>query len=408
MSLSARLWLKICLFNLLIVALLGTTLRYKIIFPLPWIDQKHLLHSHSHFAFTGWISQLLLVLMVNFLEKHTRQNVFKKYNRLLVLNLICAYGMLISFFIQGYGPVSIGFSTLSIFVSYNFAYRFWLDSSSPVFNRTTTLFFKAALLFNVLSSAGAFALAFMMASKIVHQNWYLAAQYFFLHFQYNGWFFFACLGLATDKWLSRFMADRTLRMIFLLMASACIPAYFLSTLWMPIPVWVYIIVILSGFAQIVAWLKILKGLLKLQSHQDAIFFNPGKYLLLLSFIALTIKLFLQLGSTIPSLSIIAFGFRPIIIGYLHLVLLGIITLFLLGYIFSDNLLTLNKTNTRGAMLFSTGVVLNECLLMIQGITAMGYISLPYIQESLLLVALTMLTGLFLLNFSFYSKKKVRF
>ena len=213
MSLPARIWLKICLFNLLIVALLGTTLRYKIIFPLPWIDQKHLLHSHSHFAFTGWISQLLLVLMVHFLDQQKQNNTFRKYNRLLLLNLISAYGMLISFFLQGYGPVSIGFSTLSILVSYYFAYRFWLDSSSIGINKITLLFFKASLIFNILSSAGAFALAFMMANKIVQQNWYLAAQYFFLHFQYNGWFFFACMGFASEKWLRNCIPEQTLKNI---------------------------------------------------------------------------------------------------------------------------------------------------------------------------------------------------
>lgn len=397
MSSPARIWLKICLFNLLIVALIGTTLRYKIIFPLPWVDQKHLLHSHSHFAFTGWVTQLLFVLMAHFLKQQNQNISFKKYNVLFTLNLVCAFGMLFSFFIQGYAAVSIGFSTLSILVSYFFAYLFWLDSSSLKMNKLPVLFFKAALLFNMLSSAGAFALAFMMANKSTHQNWYLAAQYFYLHFQYNGWFFFACMGLASEKWLRNCIPEKTLKNIFLLLTLACIPSYFLSTLWMPLPVWVYIIVILSAFAQIVAWIKISNAVFK--SKPGLHITHPGKYLLTLSFIALTIKLLLQLGSTIPSLSIIAFGFRPIIIGYLHLVLLGIITLFLLGYIFSNDLLPINKPVKTGALLFSTGVVLNECLLMIQGITAMGYISIPYIQESLLLVALIMLTGLILLNFS---------
>lgn len=397
MSLPIRIWLKICLFNLMLVALIGTTLRYKIIFPLPWIDQKHLLHSHSHFAFTGWISQLLFVLMVHFLKQQNQNISFKKYNLLLALNLISAYGMLLSFFIQGYAAVSIGFSTLSILVSYFFAYCFWLDSSVLKINKIPVLFFKASLIYNILSSAGAFALAFMMANKIVHQNWYLAAQYFFLHFQYNGWFFFACMGLASEKWLRYCIPEKTFRNIFFLLALACVPSYFLSTLWMKLPVWVYIIVILSAFAQILAWIKISIAVFK---HKLGLqLTHPGKYLLTLSFIAVTIKLLLQLGSTIPSLSIIAFGFRPIIIGYLHLVLLGIITLFLLGYICSNHFLPINKSVKTGALLFSTGVVLNECLLMIQGITAMGYISLPYIQESLLMVAFIMFTGLILLNFS---------
>ncbi len=55
-------WIKICFINLLIVALLGVTLRYKIAFSLPFVDQKHLLHGHSHFAFAGWITQIIQVV----------------------------------------------------------------------------------------------------------------------------------------------------------------------------------------------------------------------------------------------------------------------------------------------------------------------------------------------------------
>ena len=62
-------WLKFSLINLLIVALLGLLMRYKIGFEFPFLDQKHLQHSHSHFAFSGWISHTLLVLMILYLEK---------------------------------------------------------------------------------------------------------------------------------------------------------------------------------------------------------------------------------------------------------------------------------------------------------------------------------------------------
>ena len=48
-------WLRISLFNLMLVAFLGMILRYKILFSLPFLDQKHLLHAHSHFAFSGWV-----------------------------------------------------------------------------------------------------------------------------------------------------------------------------------------------------------------------------------------------------------------------------------------------------------------------------------------------------------------
>ena len=69
MTFNAKFWLKFSLINLLIVALLGLLMRYKIGFEFPFFNQKNLQHSHSHFAFAGWISHTLMVLMVGFLEK---------------------------------------------------------------------------------------------------------------------------------------------------------------------------------------------------------------------------------------------------------------------------------------------------------------------------------------------------
>ena len=60
-------WLRISLFNLCIVAIIGVIMRYKIGFEFPYFDQKHLQHAHSHFAFYGWIAHTLYSFMVSFL-----------------------------------------------------------------------------------------------------------------------------------------------------------------------------------------------------------------------------------------------------------------------------------------------------------------------------------------------------
>ena len=391
-------WLKIALFNLFIVSAIGVVLRYKIAFSLPYIDQKHLLHGHSHFAFAGWISQAIMILMVAYLAKERGAVVLKRYHWLLYGNLLTAYGMLIAFPLEGYGLFSIIFSTLSIFVSYVFAVYYWRDLNKVPKKNPAHSWFKAAVLFNAISSAGAFALAIMMVSRIIHQNWYLAAEYFYLHFQYNGWFFFACMGLITIK-LSSYAPHAVLRRIFILFAGALLPAYFLSTLWMNIPVWIYILVIVAAFAQLAGWL-ITIGTIRKQSANLAKQFPPiGKWLLLFSAVALTIKLLLQLGSTIPSLSNLAFGFRPIVIGYLHLVLLGVITLFLLGSMFSEDYFYTNKRSVTGIFIFASAVIVNEILLMVQGVAAITYTAIPYINEMLLGTAFFLFTGALLISFT---------
>ncbi len=398
-----RKWLRICFINLLIVAMMGALLRYKIIYPLPFIDQKHLLHGHSHFAFTGWISQALMVLMVAYLDQYNI-TAFRKYRRLLQFNLLSATGMLIAFPIQGYGTVSISFSTLSVIVLYFFATTYFKDLRKIKSYAPANNFFRAALLFNIISSAGAFALAFLMANKIVHQNWYLSAQYFFLHFQYNGWFFFVCMGLFTHICLQYIISSSNIQLIFRLLAFAAIPAYFLSTLWMNIPLWVFLLVIVAAFIQLVVWAYILHSIRKNNLKIRQYLTNPGKWVLILSGIALSIKFILQMGSTIPSLSILAFGFRPIVIGYLHLVLLAVTSLFIIGYIFSTHYIRATPLITIAILIFCVGIIINELLLMTQGGAAMGYVNIPYIQEALLGAALIMVIGLILLNAGLLQKR----
>lgn len=395
------LWLKISIINLLIVSILGVTLRYKIAFALPFVDQKHLLHGHSHFAFSGWITQALLALLVLHLSKRFETDMFRKYRWILILNLVSAYGMLIAFPIQGYGAVSIFFSVLSIVASYFFCWVYWkdLNKTNP---HPSKLWIRASLIFFALSSLGAFSLAYMMAIHSVQQHWYLGSVYFFLHFQYNGWFFFAVLGLFCGTFIRMGIPANKLKIIFILFAGACVPAYFLSILWAEISMPIYILTVIASIAQLVGWFWLVKLIWPKLSYFKREFDSLARWLFGFSATALTIKLLLQAGSVIPQLSTLSYGFRPIIIGYLHLVTLGIFTLFLLAYFIQKRLFRKSKVLISGIIFFTTGIILNELLLMIQGIEGMNYEGVPFINEYLFTAALIMFAGLLCINLALKS------
>jgi hypothetical protein len=390
-------WLRLSFINLLLVATLGVLLRYKIAYSLPFIDQKNILHSHSHFAFTGWVTHTLLLLMVLYLQQMQQTNAFKKYNFLLLLNLFCGYGMLVSFILQGYAFFSISFSTLSIFTAFAFAYLYWKDLGKIPHQGITMHWFKAALIFNILSSFGAFSLAGVMAFKLVNQAIYLSSVYYFLHFQYNGWFFFACMGLFF--YLARIPEAQNTKRIFWLLAIACIPAYFLSVLWIAIHPLLYWMVVLASLLQTAGWILFIKLLYANKTNLKNNLPTNSQWLLLLSVIACSIKITLQQFSVIPFLSTLAFGFRPIIIGYLHLVLLGVITLFLLGFIIAAKMIQADRNSIRGIYIFVAGIFINELLLMIQGFGAISGTLIPYINEMLLLAAGVLFAGMLTINLS---------
>ncbi len=397
-------WLQFSLLNLLLVALLGVTLRYKIAFSLPFIDQQYLLHGHSHFAFAGWVTQALMTLMIGYLSEKTKQDYFPKYRWVLYFNAITAYGMLISFPLEGYGFISILFSTLSIFASYYFAFLFWKDLNQIPVRSATHSWFRVALLGNVISSAGPFSLAYMMASHHMHQNWYLASIYFYLHFQYNIWFIFTCMGLLSYRLVAIGIAEIQLIKVYRFFALAALPTYFLSVLWWHIPAWLYVIVILATICQLAGWVKVIY---LVKSHARLLQTNiiPFSQILFIIFgLALSIKLVLQSASVIPAISHLAFGFRPIVIGYLHLILLGIITIFILAYSFTYRQIQINAGTKIGMSVFVAGIVLNELLLMIQGISDLFNTDVPGIQYWLLFASCVLFFGIgFILYRQLFSK-----
>lgn len=74
--------------------------------------------------------------------------------------------------------------------------------------------------------------------------WYKIAIYFYLHFQYNGWFFMALIGvlLWTLEGKGIKLPNRILKRIYILLNLAIITTFLLSILWIKdMPKWIYAI-----------------------------------------------------------------------------------------------------------------------------------------------------------------------
>lgn len=388
-------WYKTALFNLLLVGLAGSLLRFKMVASLPWVNHKYLLHGHSHFAFSGWISLVLMVAIMQYIQQSGGTFSFGLFKKILWVHLVCAYGMLLTFPLQGYAPLSICFSTGSIIVSYVFAAKTWRHCHAGLWGATASLAIRAALIFLVLSSLGAFALAALMAAKAHSQPLYFSALYFFLHFQYNGWFFFGIAGL----WASR-LPEKGKGILYRgikWMAFACFPAVILSGLWLNVPGWMYLLSGTIALVQLCGTLMTVSGLTKGWKTLVNDLPTTEKWLLKLSFSAAIIRILLQSLSTIPMLSRFAFAYRPVVIGYLHLILLGCITLFLFSWLYRKGLWKKHAAMAgAGFALFLAGFLGTEGTLMMQGLGYIGWVSIPLTNEVLFASALLMVAGISLL------------
>ena len=386
-------WLRFSVLNFFLVAVLGVLMRYKIAYSLPIVDQKHVQEAHSHFAFYGWITQIIYVLMIRYLHGILSEQQLKKYHTLLIINAISAYAMIPSFIYNGYYWASIAASTAALLTS--FVFFFFLLKDLKGKKDLAKPWFIGGLFFAVISSVGVFGLSYMMSSGNITQDLYLASTYYYLHFQYNGFFIFSCIGLLlySLKGIGAEISDSDNRMIFWLMFVGCVIGVGLSVLWMKMPMWIYIAIILGTIAQTLGAAKLYLVVKRNWAKAVLNFSALQRFVLMYVGFAFFAKTVLQLGSTIPALSQFAFGFRNVVIAYLHLILLMCVSAFLINQILATNVFKMTKPVLTGLKLLLLGIFLNEAVLGLMGIFSIKYISIPFAPEILLAVSLLMMFSL---------------
>lgn len=399
-------WLRFSVINFLLVAILGVLMRYKIAFSMPFLEQKHAQEAHSHFAFYGWIAQILYTFIAQHLSEHCSEKRKKQFNFLLILNAICAYLMIPAFLWKGYFAGSILVSTLCLFISYAFfilcykEFRGRKDLAKP--------WYVASLFFSTMSSIGIFSLAYMMATKNIIQDLYLSSTYFYLHFQYNGFFMFACFGLliSTLQKAGAKISEQDDKRIFWLMFVGCVLGFGLSMLWSKLPLVLFVLVILGTMAQTLGAFKIFKLVKSNWTHLVLSWSPMQRFVLYYVGFAFFVKIILQLFSNIPAISQFAFGYRNVVIAYLHLVLLMCISVFLLSQILATNKFQITKTVLNALKIILLGIFLNEVVLGIIGVFSIKYISIPYSAELLVVISVLIAIGLLMMISSLKARREV--
>ncbi|TYB77070.1 hypothetical protein [Bizionia myxarmorum] len=346
-----------CLFNFLIAALMGLTLRYTFVSSVSF-NYRFLTHAHSHVAMLGWV----YLMLYTFFAHYFIPDIKSIYIKLFWLTQIAVMGMMISFPFQGYTAISISFSTLHIFCSYYFAYRFWKDMH--IQNILIRQLVKASLLFMAISTLGVWCLGPAVSILGPASAFYQIAIQFFLNFQFNGWFLLAVLAIMFYQLKIQPSKDSQLFFKFLIVSTVL--TFALPIQWFanhPLLYWINGVGILLQLVSLYYFLRMVKLPFRIFQKQSLPVIKRMYYFALFCFI---LKTTLQTLSIIPQLASELYEHHNLIIGFIHLAMLGVISGFLFAFLLQSKTIMPTALVSAALYLFLLGFIFTEALLFIQG------------------------------------------
>ncbi|HEY8783301.1 MAG TPA: hypothetical protein VIM16_16870 [Mucilaginibacter sp.] len=378
---------KWAIVNFIALTVLGILLRYAQLYGLPLVNYTFLLHAHSHFAFAGWMFFAIALLISHVIIGGQYSSGFKY---VFVGALVSAWGMLISFSLQGYKPVSITFSTLFILVTYRFTYLVFKSGAlKNAVNEVAYKLIRGALIFLCLSSLGPFTLGPLAAIGLKNTPYYQDAIYYYLHFQMNGFMFLSVLGLLASTSVSPTLSKNNRKWLNLFIYST-IPLYFIFTLWDATRSWIWILAGLGAGLNLISW-----AMLCLNFRKDLYQFS---FLAKAVVLGATLKIIFQAIICFPPIGDWTFLNRNLIIGYIHLLTLGIVMPLIVDQFIKKGFLKAGKLLTVVNWFYIITVIIYLGLLFLQPLLSLFAVTIPQYQLLLFILCLFFLPiGILLLT-----------
>ena len=346
-----------------IVVCLGIFLRSAAVVDYPFgFTYRYIVHAHSHLAILGFVYTLLLALLIRTFVPFTAE-IEKKYKRLFYITQFSVLGMLFSFPFQGYGAVSISFSSVFIICSYYFA-RFYLKYSE------NNPFVRMGIFYLVLSSIGIWLMPVTIVKYGKFSDMYMSAIAFFLHFQYNGWMLSSLMGLLVERYKWAQLYPKLLKNIFILFQAGIIGTLFIS--W--VGYFSYPMYYVIGAISLGLWLAalIIIAYLYIKEKQKS-------YLTTVFISFFILKVLVMSMGVIPPLTEKLFGNTDLLVSYLHFNFLGVVTIGML--LFLSEVLTIKRIWVYIYLLF---FLLTESLITYKGGAILfQYPLIAHFQEYLL-------------------------
>ena len=310
----------------IITILLGLSLRVSYIADV-FFNIRHVTHSHSHIGLLGWIYTILSSLICQYFLRETDR---KPYFILFLYTQFCILGMLFSFPFGGYFLYSIIFSSLFIICTYWFSIFFLKRSKKYNFIRfsisksvdtehdkpLSLKFVHWGIYFLILSSIGIWLLPVAIVKAGKGSDWYNSALYFFLHFQYNGWFLAVLFGLLVGEIEHKSLLNsKRLKGALYNFVIGTIGSVTLSWVGFFNEPILYIIGNISGFLLLASIFELYRAYMQLE--------KPAFLMQMFLLLCMLKTIFMFLGS-FPWIAEVVLPNREFVISYLHFTFLGVI------------------------------------------------------------------------------------
>ncbi len=183
----------------------------------------------------------------------------RRVYRLLIYMQISVMGMLVTFPFMGYAAPSILFSTFHMVLSVIFVLMYFKYVAK---DDLSGKFMKAGLVFMLLSGIGPLVLGPIIIGGFRGSDWYDMAIYYYLHFQYNGWFTMGVFAL-----LFKFLEQQpwninisSAKLIYKLLVIGIIMTLALSALGFGLKTYAQVVGFIGAILQLIAGFLLLKVL----------------------------------------------------------------------------------------------------------------------------------------------------
>lgn len=332
-----------------IVVCLGIFMRSVQVADYPFVfNYRNIVHTHSHLALLGFVYVMLSAILARtFIPFNTQLD--KRYRWLFYITQFSVLGMLCSFPFQGYGAISISFSSVFIICTYFFAKFFIKYATSP--------FVKMGIFYLILSSLGIWFMPVTIVKFGKFSEMYMCSIAFFLHFQYNGWMLSSLMGLFVKKYGWDIQYPQLIKRIFILFQAGIIGSLFIS--W--VGYFSYPIYYIVGGVSVLIWLTSVIMILRLYLKTQ-----PKSFLATVFICFFIAKVAMMFTGAFPVLTPYLFKNIDLLISYLHFNFLGIVTIGLLLF-----LEEVYKVNRWLIYLFLFCFITTEGLIVYKGFSVIG-------------------------------------